>query len=53
MQYQVKRFNILMEFKAQNVEMLKQEQEVFVVPENYISITPEEMQRSLAELQEF
>jgi hypothetical protein len=53
MQYQVKRFNILMEFKAQNVELLKQEKEVFTVPENYINITPEEMQRSLAELQEF
>ena len=53
MQYQVKRFNILMEFKAQNVEMLKQEKEVFTVPENYITVTPEEMQRSLAELQEF
>lgn len=53
MQYQVKRFNILMEFKAENVEMLKQEKEVFLVPENYNTVTPEEMQRSLTELQEF
>jgi len=52
MQYRLERFNILMEFTANNISMEKVPQETFTVPEKYQQISTEEMKESLDELKD-
>ena len=52
MQYRVERFNILMEFTANQVSMEKVPKETFSVPEKYKQISTEAMKASLEELKD-